>query len=38
MMVNLPVGARILDTTADYELIVADHIPLENLTVMELDW
>jgi len=24
--------------TADYELVVADHIPPENLTVIELDW
>jgi hypothetical protein len=38
IMVNLPAGARILDTTADYELVVADRIPPENLTVMELDW
>jgi hypothetical protein len=37
-MVDLPAGARILDTTADYELILADHIPPENLTVMEFDW
>jgi hypothetical protein len=36
--VDLPAGARILDTTADYELIVADHIPPGNLTVMELGW
>ena len=38
IMVDLPAGARILDTTADYELILADHIPPENLTVMEFDW
>jgi hypothetical protein len=37
-MVNLPAGACILDTTADYELVVADHIPPENLTVMEFNW
>jgi nanoRNase/pAp phosphatase (c-di-AMP/oligoRNAs hydrolase) len=38
IVVDLPAGARILDTTADYELIVADHIPPENLTVMEFNW
>ena len=38
IVVDLPAGARILDTTADYELIVADRIPPENLTVMEFDW
>ena len=38
IMVNLPAGACILDTTADYELVVADHIPPENLTVMEFNW
>jgi nanoRNase/pAp phosphatase (c-di-AMP/oligoRNAs hydrolase) len=37
IVVDLPAGARILDTTADYELIVADHIPPENLTVMEFN-
>jgi hypothetical protein len=38
IMVNLPAGARILDTTADYELVVADPIPYVNLTVVCLDW
>jgi hypothetical protein len=38
IMVNLPAGAHILDTTADYELVVADRIPPENLTVMEIGW
>ena len=38
ILVNLPAGARILDTTAEYELVVADHIPPENLTVVELNW
>jgi hypothetical protein len=38
IMVSLPTGACILATTADYELVVADHIPPENLTVIELDW
>ncbi len=37
IMVDLPSGARIVDTTADYELIVADHIPPENLTVMGIN-
>jgi hypothetical protein len=36
--VDLPAGAHIFDTTADYELVVADRIPPGNLTVMELDW
>ena len=38
IVVDLPAGARILDTTADYETVVADHIPPENLTVMEFNW
>jgi hypothetical protein len=37
-MASLPTGACILAATADYELVVADHIPPENLTVIELDW
>ena len=37
IIIDLPSGARIVDTTADYELIVADHIPPENLTVMGIN-
>jgi hypothetical protein len=38
ILVNLPAGTRILETTADYEIVVGDHIAAENLTVVEQNW
>jgi hypothetical protein len=38
IMVNLPADTQILDTTADYEIVVADSILPANLTVIALNW
>jgi hypothetical protein len=38
VLVNLPAGILTLDTTAGYELVIAERIPPGSLTVLCLDW
>jgi hypothetical protein len=38
VLVDLPAGILTLDTTAGYELVVAERIPPGSLTVLCLDW
>ena len=38
VLINLPAGILTLDTTAGYEIVVAERIPPGSLTVLCLDW